>query len=121
MDDDPAVARSLRNLPEVLGHEVQLARSGAEALRKAPAFRPDVAFVDIGRPEMDGYEVTRRLREQAGQPPYPRRPERVQRAWRADHFRLRSMPGQARHSGHPPGCDRPLRRRERLLLEIPAW
>jgi two-component system CheB/CheR fusion protein len=70
VDDDPHVARSLKSLLEVLGHEVQVAQSGAAAVRKAPAFRPELAFVDIGMPEMDGYEVARRLREQDGQPPY---------------------------------------------------
>ena len=44
------------------GHETCLAFSGPEALALVPAFRPEVIFLDIGMPDMDGYEVARRLR-----------------------------------------------------------
>jgi len=42
---------------------VHEAESGAEGLRMALSVAPDVALVDIGLPDLDGYEVARRLRE----------------------------------------------------------
>jgi CheY-like chemotaxis protein len=41
---------------------VHLARDGADALRAIESARPEVAVLDIGMPEMDGYEVARRVR-----------------------------------------------------------
>lgn len=48
------------------GHQVQTATEGAEALRQAPAFNPQVALVDIGLPGMNGYELARELRRVFG-------------------------------------------------------
>jgi two-component system CheB/CheR fusion protein len=45
------------------GHEVRTARDGREALEQAVAFEPEVVLLDIGLPQMDGYEVARRLRQ----------------------------------------------------------
>ena len=50
---------------QILGHEVRTASNGAEALEIAAAFRPDLAILDIGMPELDGYEVARRIRKAA--------------------------------------------------------
>ena len=50
---------------QILGHEVRTASNGAEALATAAAFRPDLAILDIGMPELDGYEVARRIRKSA--------------------------------------------------------
>ena len=44
------------------GHQVQLARTGPTALEMASSARPDVVLLDIGLPEMDGYQVAKRLR-----------------------------------------------------------
>ena len=46
----------------VAGHSVRLAHDGAEALKLAESFRPQVVSLDIGLPGLDGYEVARRLR-----------------------------------------------------------
>lgn len=43
-----------------------MAYSGVAALETARDYRPDVVFLDIGMPGMDGYEVARRLRQQPG-------------------------------------------------------
>lgn len=48
---------------EMLGHEVFSAPDGASALAVVEAHRPDVAFMDVGLPDMDGYELARRIRE----------------------------------------------------------
>ena len=48
---------------QLTGHEVATAYSGHEAIGAALAHRPDVVLLDIGLPEMDGYEIARRLRQ----------------------------------------------------------
>jgi signal transduction histidine kinase/ActR/RegA family two-component response regulator len=51
------------------GHEVRTASDGASALAQAADLRPQVALIDIGLPDMDGYEVARRLRAATGREP----------------------------------------------------
>jgi CheY-like chemotaxis protein len=53
-------------LIKLQGHEVQTALDGPAALEAAERFEPEVIFLDIGLPKMDGYEVARRLREKPG-------------------------------------------------------
>ncbi|HVY40725.1 MAG TPA: response regulator [Polyangia bacterium] len=62
VDDNEDAANMLGELLEDAGHEVRTAYTGIEALRAAETFRPDVVLLDIGLPDMDGYEVARRLR-----------------------------------------------------------
>jgi signal transduction histidine kinase/ActR/RegA family two-component response regulator len=66
VDDNADAVESLALLLGVLGHEVRTASDGPAALETAAAFRPDVVLLDIGLPGMDGYEVARRLRDEAG-------------------------------------------------------
>jgi signal transduction histidine kinase/CheY-like chemotaxis protein len=66
VDDNQDAANSLATLLRLQGHEVRVAYTGAAALETALDHRPDVAFLDIGMPGMDGYEVARRLRRQPG-------------------------------------------------------
>nr|WP_308632662.1 ATP-binding protein [Massilia sp. YIM B02763] len=61
-DDNADAARILGSLLELEGHEVRIAADGVEALETAAAFLPQLAFLDIGMPRMDGYETARRLR-----------------------------------------------------------
>jgi signal transduction histidine kinase/ActR/RegA family two-component response regulator len=63
-DDNEDFAQSLGQLLSARGHEVRIARDGAEALEIAREFKPDIAFLDIGMPKVHGYEVARRLRAQ---------------------------------------------------------
>jgi signal transduction histidine kinase/DNA-binding response OmpR family regulator len=63
VDDNQDSAQSLGVLLGKWGHEVELAFDGASALEVARTFRPELVFLDIGMPKMNGYEVARRLRE----------------------------------------------------------
>ena len=62
VDDMADNADSLALLLRAMGNEVGVAYGGEEALRAAEKFRPELAFVDLGMPEMDGYETCRRMR-----------------------------------------------------------
>ncbi len=64
VEDDADSAEGLLMLLEAQGHVVRTARDGQEAIETATSFRPEVALVDIGLPDIDGYEVARRLRHQ---------------------------------------------------------
>ena len=63
VDDDHDVADSLALLLGMLGANVRVARSGAEGLAVCAEFAPEVVFLDVGMPGMDGYETARRMRE----------------------------------------------------------
>jgi two-component system CheB/CheR fusion protein len=62
VDDCPDNRDSLALLVRCLGYDVQTAPDGSTALRMAQENPPDVVLLDIGMPEMSGYEVARRLR-----------------------------------------------------------
>jgi two-component system KDP operon response regulator KdpE len=63
VDDERAIRRFLRASLTTHGHTVIEAASGAEALEAVIDHHPDIIFLDLGLPDMDGIEVTRRLRE----------------------------------------------------------
>ena len=62
VDDNADGAETFAMLLELAGHQTRFAGSGPVALELARAFEPEVVFLDIGLPGMDGYEVARRLR-----------------------------------------------------------
>jgi CheY-like chemotaxis protein len=62
VEDCEDLRRLFRELLAFCGHEVRVAASGGEGIELIEACRPDVALVDIGLPDMDGYEVARRVR-----------------------------------------------------------
>lgn len=62
VDDNIDSAVTLSALLDSFGHNTRVAHSGRSALDIAEIFRPDVVILDIGMPEMDGYETARELR-----------------------------------------------------------
>ncbi len=66
VDDNRDAADTLGALLETLGATTAVVNSGNEALAALPRFQPDVVLLDIGMPEMDGYEVARQIRSRGG-------------------------------------------------------
>src|SRR5262249_48911530 len=64
VDDSEDAALSLAKLLRQRGHEVRVAYDGPSALEAARGDPPEVAFLDIGMPGMDGCELARRLRQE---------------------------------------------------------
>jgi len=67
VDDNADAARGLSILLRHKGHEVEIAYDGPTALSMVDSFQPSAVVLDIGLPEMDGYEVARRIREEHGE------------------------------------------------------
>jgi len=63
VDDDADAARSLGDLLTLLGHHVVVAHDGRGALAATPSVRPEIVFIDLGLPGMDGYALATALRE----------------------------------------------------------
>ncbi|MBI3946240.1 MAG: MEDS domain-containing protein [Armatimonadetes bacterium] len=63
VDDNADAAEMLAGLLELDGHEVATAHSGPAAVLLAAEHHPEVVLLDIGLPQMDGYEVARRIRQ----------------------------------------------------------
>src|SRR5918992_1351508 len=62
IEDADDARNSLRIALEMAGHEVHTASDGASGLRALLELRPEVALIDIGLPQLDGYELARRAR-----------------------------------------------------------
>jgi two-component system KDP operon response regulator KdpE len=63
IDDEPQVRRFLRNSLTPTAYKLLEAATGEAGLGEAASRRPDVILLDLGLPDLDGVEVTRRLRE----------------------------------------------------------
>jgi len=66
IDDNRDAADSMAALLQIQGHAVDVAYDGPGGLALAVAHRPEFAFIDIGLPGIDGYEVARQLRVRGG-------------------------------------------------------
>jgi CheY-like chemotaxis protein len=66
VDDNEDAAAGTGALLRQLGHSVEIAHSGEGALAAARTHEPDVAVLDIGLPDMDGYALAAELRRQHG-------------------------------------------------------
>ncbi len=67
VDDNKDISDSLKRILEHLGHEIETADDGRSALSRAKNFTPEMVLLDIGLPDMSGYEVARILRKTYGE------------------------------------------------------
>jgi two-component system, OmpR family, KDP operon response regulator KdpE len=63
IDDEPQILRALKTILSAKGFKVSTAARGEEGLALATAIEPDLIILDLSLPDLDGIEVTRRLRE----------------------------------------------------------
>jgi len=67
VDDNEDAANTLAMILKLEGHEIRTAYSAAQALETLRDYRPDVALLDIGLPEINGYQLAERIRVLPGQ------------------------------------------------------
>jgi signal transduction histidine kinase len=67
IDDNRDAATTMSMFVEELGGSAMTAHDGAAGLAAIQSFRPDIVFMDIGMPGLDGYEVCRRIRQMPSQ------------------------------------------------------
>jgi len=64
VDDNVDSAETLGMLLKLMGNEIRTAHDGLAAVEAAEAFRPELVLLDIGLPNLNGYDVARRIRQQ---------------------------------------------------------
>lgn len=117
VEDNEMNADMLQRRLERRGFEVSVAFSGAEAIDQVAADRPDLVLMDLSLPEMDGLEVTRRLR---GRPETRALPIIALTAHAHEEDRRRSLEaGCDDHETKPIDFPRLLEKIERLLVSRP--
>jgi CheY-like chemotaxis protein len=62
VDENRDAANTLALVLRQMGHDVRVSYDGREALEVARGLRPDIVFLDLVMPGMDGYEVARQMR-----------------------------------------------------------
>lgn len=70
VDDYPGAAEMSCTLLRLMGHEALSATNGRDALDQATVFDPHIVVLDLGLPDLNGYEVARHLRARHGRRPY---------------------------------------------------
>jgi DNA-binding response OmpR family regulator len=63
VDDNELNLDLISKILELVGYEAAIADNGQDALKKIVEFRPDLALLDVMMPDMDGFELCRRLRQ----------------------------------------------------------
>jgi CheY-like chemotaxis protein len=66
VDDERDAADSLARLIGSFGYEAKAVYDGEQAIEQAAEFLPDMALIDIGMPDLNGYETVTRIRQQRG-------------------------------------------------------
>ena len=66
IDDNPDIRETMFDLLTTWGHTVQTAADGPSGVELILRLQPDLAFVDIGLPRLDGYGVAAQVRQQLG-------------------------------------------------------
>jgi CheY-like chemotaxis protein len=66
IEDDDDSRDMLRTCLERDGHQVEVAHDGVSGVQAARTICPDIVLTDVGLPELDGYEVARRIRQYIG-------------------------------------------------------
>jgi two-component system, chemotaxis family, CheB/CheR fusion protein len=66
VDDNRDTADGLARLINSFGYQARAAYGGEQAIEETVAFLPDMALIDIGMPDLDGYETVKRIRQQRG-------------------------------------------------------
>jgi signal transduction histidine kinase/ActR/RegA family two-component response regulator len=64
VEDEVTTLETLRELLKQWGHEVKVAQDGTSALEIVTSYQPEVILLDIGLPDMEGYEVARQIRQE---------------------------------------------------------
>ena len=65
VDDNQDAALTMADMLELLGDEVRTAHDGLDAIATAESFLPEIIFMDVGMPRLNGYDATRRIRAQS--------------------------------------------------------
>jgi two-component system CheB/CheR fusion protein len=102
VEDDETNREGLRTLLELWGHQVEEAATGESGVQMAIARRPDVVLLDIGLPDLNGYEVAKRIRRAPGN-------DNVVLIALTGYGELDEQPADARFDTHvmkPVDCDR---------------
>lgn len=63
VDDESNIVISIEFLMKQAGYQVEIANNGEDALEKVAAFQPDLVLLDVMMPKINGFEVSRRIRE----------------------------------------------------------
>jgi len=65
VDDNKDSAQTLAMMLKIMGNDIRTAHDGLEAVEKAQEYLPNVILLDLGMPKLNGYDVCRRIREEA--------------------------------------------------------
>jgi CheY-like chemotaxis protein len=66
IEDYPDTADMLAKWVELAGHSARICHTGVQALYTAPEYRPDLILLDIGLPDMYGWDLARSFRKEPG-------------------------------------------------------